>query len=82
MKVLKFDNTENSLYPYVLEFNFPDIENLDNILNDLVSQIPDYVRIRGKSDYLEVRIDRSDAEREIRKVELIGHGDRWKAFSV
>ena len=35
-----------------------------------------------KSDYLEVRIDRSDAEREIRKVELIGHGDRWKAFSI
>ena len=35
-----------------------------------------------KSDYLEVRIDRSAAEREIRKVELIGHGDRWKAFSI
>ena len=31
------------------------------------------------SDYLEVNIDRSE---EVRKVELIGHGNRWSGFSL
>ena len=31
------------------------------------------------SDYLEIKIDRSD---ETRKVELIGHGSRWAGFTL
>ena len=54
MEVLKFDDTDNSLYPYVLEFKYPNLENLDNILDDLVSQIPEYVKIKGSNDLLEV----------------------------